>query len=67
MHQPMRGDVMESIIKERRDTYDEGSVPWEVLDDFLDDYRLMADTVQPYPLELPKEPDFTDYPGGGEY
>jgi hypothetical protein len=51
MHQPMRGDVMEAIIKERRDTYDQGSLPWDVMDDFLDDYRLMADTGQPYHLE----------------
>ena len=56
MHQPMRGDVMEAIIKERRDTYDKGSVPWDILDDFLDDYRLMADTGQSCPLELPIDP-----------
>jgi len=48
-HYPRRGDAVEALIKQRRDSYDERSLPWDILDDFLDDYRLMADTGEPMP------------------
>lgn len=43
-YQPRRGDAVEAWIKSNRDDCSSNSVAWNVLDDLLEDYRLLADT-----------------------
>ncbi len=66
-HYPQRGDAVAYWIKLYRDRQDDGTEAWRVLDDLLDDYRLLADRGEPLPDTIAQVPDLTDYPGGGEY
>lgn len=64
-HHPQRGDAVAQWIKSYRDRYDSQNPAWHVLDDLLDDYRLLADRGRPLPDTISQMSDHDDHPYAG--
>jgi len=62
---PQRNDAVDQWIKLYRDLHDSGTREWSLLDDLLDDYRLLADTGKPLPGPTLAPQTVSDHPYAG--